>query len=155
MGVMRRVSTSRKPVSKRTVKPKALESKGKLKVPRIKGKVKMSEPTALLLKKQISKLNSKFKPIARKYPEAKKPFELVSRVYLNSEISTLSARVKGDKIKGALVENLAGDHKHFSKSVNKFINDPNRNIFDVISLERRALEYLKKYKQVAGILDKS
>lgn len=169
MGVMRRVSTSRKPVKPKTGRPKALEPKAKSKARIPSRKVQKPEPLSaiksstakrpestnpLLLQRRIRRLEAKFKPLARKFPELKN-FDLVRNVSLNAELEISSLRRKAkDPIKRAFVDHLDGEYRAFTRTVNKFIKDPNPSILDVVNMERRAISYSDKYQRLAKIFEK-
>lgn len=147
MGILRRTTTIKKPAVKRTVKPKAN---------RIKGPIKISDSTRLLLQKKnhIFMLESKFKPLAKEYPESKRYFPVISNVYLNAEkeISALRKRSPGHHNVSPLIDLLEGRYKQVSKNLINFINEPKPNIFRFMEVEMQASNYLKELKQIEEIL---
>jgi hypothetical protein len=147
MGILRRTTTIKKPAVKRTVKPKAT---------RIKGTIKISEPTRVLLQKKnhVFILESKFKPLAKEYPESKKYVALISNVYLNAEkeILALRERAKGHHNISPLIDLLEGRYKQVSKNLINFINEPKPNMFRFMEVEMQASNYLKELKQIEEIL---
>lgn len=147
MGILRRTATIKKPVVKRTLKSKAS---------RIKGTIKISGSTRLLLqkKKHIFMLESKFKPLAKEYPESKKYVALISNVYLNAEkeISVLRKSAAGHHNVSPLIDLLEGRYKQVSKNLINFINEPKPNMFRFMEVEMQASNYLKELKQIEEIL---